>query len=287
MQARWRQTQAIFIKNALAAKARLDLRSLEAGREINFRFADSKRGHAEVTLGKTRVLATIRGEIVKPRPEAPAEGFVIFSVNLSPMASPDFDPYPSAGSKTSYQANQLAVAVENLIVKSRAVDTEALCVDHAAGVWSIFVDLHVMDDDGNLLDACCLAAMAALRHYAGRKDLDHPILYPGQTPPPMPLIIHHRPVMISFALLAIRDTDFDLVMDPTGDEEATAAGTLSIGINEAGELCAICHSGSGLSRSTLSYAERLALKRGVEVQNLLETKLEEHIKKQNFHKEGK
>jgi exosome complex RNA-binding protein Rrp42 (RNase PH superfamily) len=29
-------------------------------------------------------------------------------------------------------------------------------------VWSIRVDIHVLDSAGNLTDACCLAALAAL-----------------------------------------------------------------------------------------------------------------------------
>lgn len=29
-------------------------------------------------------------------------------------------------------------------------------------VWSIRVDVHVLDSGGNLIDACCLAALAAL-----------------------------------------------------------------------------------------------------------------------------
>lgn len=32
----------------------------------------------------------------------------------------------------------------------------------SAQVWSIRVDIHVLDSGGNLIDACCLAALAAL-----------------------------------------------------------------------------------------------------------------------------
>lgn len=31
-----------------------------------------------------------------------------------------------------------------------------------AQVWSLRVDVHVLDSAGNLVDACCLAALAAL-----------------------------------------------------------------------------------------------------------------------------
>ena len=32
-------------------------------------------------------------------------------------------------------------------------------------VWSIRADLHVLNHDGNLIDACSMAAIAALAHF--------------------------------------------------------------------------------------------------------------------------
>lgn len=37
-----------------------------------------------------------------------------------------------------------------------------VCMLLAMQVWSIRVDIHVLDSGGNLIDACCLAALAAL-----------------------------------------------------------------------------------------------------------------------------
>lgn len=44
-------------------------------------------------------------------------------------------------------------------VISRVTELHPFCV---AQVWSISVDIHVLDSGGNLIDACCLAALAAL-----------------------------------------------------------------------------------------------------------------------------
>lgn len=35
----------------------------------------------------------------------------------------------------------------------------------AVQVWSIRVDMHFLDDEGNMLDCASIAAMAALRHF--------------------------------------------------------------------------------------------------------------------------
>jgi exosome complex component RRP45 len=32
-------------------------------------------------------------------------------------------------------------------------------------VWSIRVDIHFLDNDGNIIDAACIAAISALAHF--------------------------------------------------------------------------------------------------------------------------
>ncbi|KMT06716.1 hypothetical protein BVRB_7g158780 [Beta vulgaris subsp. vulgaris] len=46
--------------------------------------------------------------------------------------------------------------------ESRATDTESLCVLVGKLVWSIRIDLHILDNGGNLVDAANVAALAAL-----------------------------------------------------------------------------------------------------------------------------
>lgn len=75
--------------------------------------------------------------------------------------------------------------LEKALRRSDAIDREALCI--VAGqkvrsfasslnetrdtyvpptqVWSIRVDVHFLDDEGNLLDCASIAAMTALRHF--------------------------------------------------------------------------------------------------------------------------
>lgn len=49
------------------------------------------RSHVEVQLGHTRVMAVVVGELVAPFPDRPTEGFLNFNVELSPMASANFE----------------------------------------------------------------------------------------------------------------------------------------------------------------------------------------------------
>ena len=56
-------------------------------------------------------------------------------------------------SQSAYSV-ELGRVVERGLRESRAIDTEALCIVAGEKVWSIRVDLHVLDHGGNLTDAC-------------------------------------------------------------------------------------------------------------------------------------
>lgn len=115
---------------------------------------------AELQLGRTRVVAKVTAELLPPFVDKPAEGMLQFDVTLSPMAHAGFE----AG-RPSPEAIELTRLVERGIRDSQAFDVEALCVVAGERVWAVRVDLHVLDHDGNLTDACVLAAMAALQHF--------------------------------------------------------------------------------------------------------------------------
>lgn len=52
--------------------------------------------------------------------------------------------------------------VEKSFREGRAIDLEALCVLAGKKVWSLRVDVHVIDHDGNVSDAASLAALGAM-----------------------------------------------------------------------------------------------------------------------------
>ena len=43
----------------------------------------------------------------------------------------------------------------------KAVDCESLCIVAGEKVWSVRVNIHVLDHSGNLIDAVTLAALAS------------------------------------------------------------------------------------------------------------------------------
>lgn len=55
--------------------------------------------------------------------------------------------------------------LDRILKNNRIVDTESLCIVPGEQVWSIRVDVHVLDHDGNLIDAVSAAALASLIDY--------------------------------------------------------------------------------------------------------------------------
>lgn len=62
-------------------------------------------------------------EVVRPRPQRPTEGELVFNVELSPMASPGFEV-----GRPSPLATEIARMLERCLKESRAIDTESLCL---------------------------------------------------------------------------------------------------------------------------------------------------------------
>ncbi|CAM9602951.1 unnamed protein product, partial [Ascophyllum nodosum] len=149
-----------FILRSLRKGKRVDGRRLEDMRLLRMVFSRAEgQASAEIQLGRTRVLAVATGEVVPPFPDRATEGFLHFNVELSSMAASSF------GERSSIVSAEIARVIEIGVRDSQALDTEALCIIGGEKVWQIRCDIHVLDHGGNLMDACTLATMAALRHF--------------------------------------------------------------------------------------------------------------------------
>jgi exosome complex component RRP42 len=138
---------------------RLDGRSLTDYREIKIEqgIIEKAEGSARVFLGKTQVLVGVKVETGEPFPDTPNEGVMTVNAELVPLASPNFEPGPP--DETSIE---LARIVDRGIRESKTVDNEKLCIEPGKKVFVVFVDVWVLNHDGNLIDASALAAVAAL-----------------------------------------------------------------------------------------------------------------------------
>ncbi len=203
---------------------RVDGRALDEPRKLTVerRFVETAEGSTRVRLGNTDVLVGIKMSVGEPYPDTPNTGVLSTSLELVPMASPTFEAGPP-----SPQAIEIARVVDRGIRESKMVNMEKLCITPKEKVWVMFIDIHVLDYDGNLFDASSYGAVAALATTvvpAKAQGLGEDF----------PLPVEHWPVSVTFA--KIKDV---LLVDPNLDEERMADARLTVTTDENGDIRAM------------------------------------------------
>lgn len=148
-----------YIIDMVNRGVRVDGRQFLEYRPVKIRVNVSKNaeGSALVSLGETKVLAGVKMDVVEPFEDRPDEGVLIVNAEFAPLASPMFEPGPP-----NEDAIELARIVDRGIRESCAIDLKSLCIEAGSKVWGIFVDIYILNHDGNLTDASALAAIASL-----------------------------------------------------------------------------------------------------------------------------
>ncbi|MDI6819291.1 MAG: exosome complex protein Rrp42 [Candidatus Hodarchaeaceae archaeon] len=221
---------------------RVDGRALDQCRDVSVEtgLIKSAQGSALVKLGSTQVLAGVKLERVEPFPDTPPSGVLMVNAELLPLASPTFEPGPP-----DENAIELARVVDRGIRESGAIDIDKLGITPGEEVWAVFIDIHVLDHDGNLIDASALAAIAALWSIKTPK-------VEGWTLPEFPIV--KKPVAITMAKI-----DEKLMVDPCLSEENVMDARATVTTVEDGSICAIQKGGVGcFTREDLEAAYELA-----------------------------
>ena len=236
------------IHKMLAKGRRIDARAWDEYRPISIQtnVSETAEGSARVKLGNTEIIAGVKMLVGAPFADTPDRGVLSTNAELIPMASPSFESGPP-----DENAIEFARVVDRGIRESHMVDLEKLCIEPGKEVWINFVDIYVLDFDGNLFDACFLGAVAAL------KSAIVPAKAAGKGENyPMP--IKHTP--ISCRSVQIENS---ILFDPTLDEEKVAATRLTVTTDENGDLRAMQKGLTGAMtldqvRNVIDASERLA-----------------------------
>ncbi|KAK2508760.1 hypothetical protein MC885_009065 [Smutsia gigantea] len=218
-------------------------------------------------------------ELVSPKLNRATEGILFFNLELSQMAAPTFE--PGRQSDLLVKLNRL---LERCLRNSKCIDTESLCVVAGEKVWQIRVDLHLLNHDGNIIDAASIAAIVALCHFR-RPDVsvhgDEVTLYTPEERDPVPLSIYHMPICVSFAFF---QQGTYLLVDPNEREERVMDGLLVIAMNKHREICTIQSSGGiMLLKDQVLRCSKIAGVKVAEITELIQKALEND---QKVRKEG-
>ena len=211
------------IINYLKEGKRLDGRGVEDYREIEIKTGISKKaeGSCSVKFGETEVYAGIKLGTSEPYPDGPDKGTMMVTAELSPLASDDFETGPPR-----INAIELARIIDRGIRESGFIDFKKLCIKEGEKVWTVFIDLYPINDDGNLLDVAGLAALIAL----GQAKMP---AYDEKTDK-IDYETHKDDLPLNKDVMSFNTTFFkigdDFVVDPTIDEEGAADFRISIAV---------------------------------------------------------
>ncbi|MFX1479055.1 MAG: hypothetical protein ACFFCI_13065, partial [Promethearchaeota archaeon] len=174
-------------------------------------------------LGDTRIITGLKYEIGEPFPDLPDEGVCTIMAELLPIASPLFERGPP-----DEQSIELARVVDRGIRHADCVQTQKLCIKENEAVYILFVDMYVINYDGNLIDAGGVSALTTLlsarlpEGKIGDKGLEWTGKYlTGDD------IVNDLPLVLTYGKI-----DDIVFLDPNLPEELMCDGKISISVTE-------------------------------------------------------
>ncbi len=244
------------VADLVAKGKRIDDRGPDSYRSLQIQVGliEKANGSAQVWLGKSKVLAGIKVEAGTPFADTPEEGVLTVNAELVPLASPLFEAGPPGET-----AIELSRVVDRGIRESKAIDMKSLVIQKGKKVQVVYVDIYVLDHDGNLIDAASIAALAALvNSRISKMEMkgDELIVKPGQHQLP----VNNLPVATTFAKIGTT-----VVVDPVLEEEQVMSARLTVTIEKNGHICAMQKGGqSGFTVEELKRAVAMAVQKSAE-----------------------
>lgn len=224
-----------YIANLIKEGKRVDGRGFDEYRPITVEteIGPKANGSAIVKIGNTQIMAGVKLLLGEPFSDMPNSGVLTTNAELRPLASPTFEAGPP-----KQETVEIARVVDRGIRESGCIDVDKLCVTEGEKVWIVFVDIHVLDYDGNLFDASLLGAIAALLNTRLPKVEGDKVIYEEKTNKKLPIV--DKPIETTFAKI-----DNGVILDPMLEEERVMDARLTVATDQKGNMCALQKGGSG------------------------------------------
>lgn len=227
---------------------------------INVGALGTAHGSALVRLDNTSVLCGVKADLAIPTSEEPNKGFLLPNVTLTPVCSSKFQPGPPGEQAQAYSS-----IIMDLVLNSDFINLSSLCVVEKIYSWCLFVEIICLSHDGNILDACLLAMMAALKN---TKLPELNITMEGEkievTDKLVPLNLNYYVFPATFACL-----ENQIVADPSEEEENLANGSLTVFVKEDNSV--LVHSFGVFKEEDICSSIRCARAQYREMKKLIKT----------------
>jgi len=207
------------IAEYLAEGKRFDGRKVDEFRDIQIELGVSKKaeGSASVKIGKTEVWVGIKMSTMEPYPDSPDQGNLMVTAELLPLSHGKYEYGPP-----KFNAIELGRLIDRGIRESKIIDLGKLCIIKGEKVWNLFIDVYSINDDGNILDAAFIGALAALKSakMPVYDKKENKIDYEKKSKDSVPLT---KNIPFNLSIHKIGDSIF---LDPTIEEEEASEGRL-------------------------------------------------------------
>ena len=179
-------------------------------------------GSVKVKLGDTEVIVGVKMDVGEPYPDSQDQGNLMVTAEILPLSSGRIELGPP-----KFPAIEIGRVVDRGIRESKVIDLKKLCIKEGEKVWTVFIDIYSLNDDGNLLDAAGIGALAALKIAKVPKydEKEGKVLY-GEADKDMPLS-KVNPIAIT-----VHKIGNNLIVDPTREEEDLSQGRITMGISD-------------------------------------------------------
>ncbi len=247
---------------------RTDGRAFDEFRKITIipGYVQKAEGSAIAKIGKSKVIAGVKAQMGTPFPDTPNKGVITTTVELVPVAAPEFE----SGPPREF-AIELARVADRAIRESEAVSNEDLVVLPSKSVWILFIDIYVLDHDGNLYDACELAALGALLN-TQIPDVKIVTNEKGEEVVELletthPLVMKHVPISCTFSKIGD-----NIIVDPNYAEEHIQDTRLTLAFTEENKICSTQKGESGtFSVEEIKKCIDIAAERTKDIRSQLDT----------------
>jgi len=194
--------------------------------EITSNVINTAEGSARVKVGETEVVVGVKIGLGTPFPDSPDKGILIVNTEFTPLASPEFESGPPGE-----DAVELSRVVDRGIRESETIELDKLCLVEGEKVFSVFVDIYIINHHGNLQDAAALASIIALKKARVPKVENDKIVI-GEYDRPLPVAF--TPINVTVAKVGD-----NFILDPNYEEEKILDSKLSISVRDDDKICAL------------------------------------------------
>lgn len=145
-------------------RKRLDFRPFNLDVDI----VPQAAGSARIRLGRTDILVSIKTDIGRPDISSPSSGNILCSVDAASGSAASAAAGSGMGAVDAEDRNrndrlaELSTTLSCILKESGGVDLTELAIVPGKHCWHVYVDVLILDEDGNLMDAIMLATRAAL-----------------------------------------------------------------------------------------------------------------------------